>query len=504
MNKRPFIRKIIYLAAIVVLLAPLSLMSMPARRPNSQDAGTKGGVLAQLREKHKLSQANLGEIDPTSETIKLATLGMRGVATYALWNKANEYKLKEDWTKLKASLEQITKLQPNFPSVWEFEAWNLAYNISAQFDDYRDRYFWHMEGIRFLQDGIRHNETAPRLPYYLGWIVSYKLGRADEHLQFRRLFREDTEFNGKRPIEERDNWLVGRQFHLDAEAMAARMDGGGVVNPLMFFSRSPMCLIDYATALEEEGVLDEKAGNAWDVALNSWKEFGDSELRLPEGSVRMNSYDEVRKEIEDLNKRMNELPPGNLRVILLEEKRAKLADTERAALDKAIETRTPDEVQLAARAEPKLNISSEELAERVDPEYRAEAKKLASSLNELSHDLRRIESNRNTLNYEYWLIRSDLERRNDTLEARRLTNQAERAFEIDNDLPAAQKLYDQAFAKWNNVLEEFPTMRESPIFNEDMMVIIRKYRVLLERLDIQELPENFPLHDIINAHPARQ
>ena len=56
-----------------------------------------------MREKNKLSQANLGEIDPTSETIKLVTLGLRGIATFALENKATNYKLKEDWTKLKAT-----------------------------------------------------------------------------------------------------------------------------------------------------------------------------------------------------------------------------------------------------------------------------------------------------------------------------------------------------------------------------------------------------------------
>ena len=32
MNQRPFIRKIIHLAILVVLLIPLSLLSMPVRR----------------------------------------------------------------------------------------------------------------------------------------------------------------------------------------------------------------------------------------------------------------------------------------------------------------------------------------------------------------------------------------------------------------------------------------------------------------------------------------
>ena len=47
---------------------------------------------------YRLGQANLGEIDPASETIKLATLGLRGVAVNLLWEKANHYKKIEDWT----------------------------------------------------------------------------------------------------------------------------------------------------------------------------------------------------------------------------------------------------------------------------------------------------------------------------------------------------------------------------------------------------------------------
>ena len=73
MNQRQrFIRKIIYAVAIAALLLPLSWLSQPATTQSD------GGVLAQMREEHHLSQADLGEIDPTSETIKLATLGMRG------------------------------------------------------------------------------------------------------------------------------------------------------------------------------------------------------------------------------------------------------------------------------------------------------------------------------------------------------------------------------------------------------------------------------------------
>ena len=78
--QRSFVRKIVYLAAIVVLLVPLYLLSRPATPARQGGEGSPGGLLARIRDKEKLSQAQLGQIDPTSETIKLATLGMRGVA----------------------------------------------------------------------------------------------------------------------------------------------------------------------------------------------------------------------------------------------------------------------------------------------------------------------------------------------------------------------------------------------------------------------------------------
>lgn len=120
-----FWRKVVYVGIITSLLVPLFLLGRPTTTSGP------GGVLAQLRAKHNLSQANLGDIDPASESMKLATLGLRGVAANLLWSKANEYKKTEDWDALSATLNQITKLQPNFISVWEFQAHNLSYNVSA-------------------------------------------------------------------------------------------------------------------------------------------------------------------------------------------------------------------------------------------------------------------------------------------------------------------------------------------------------------------------------------
>ena len=76
MNNKSFVRKVIYIAIIGALLIPLSMVSRPATRDSNNDIKDLGGKLAQMRDQHDLSQAKLMEIDPASETMKLATLGL--------------------------------------------------------------------------------------------------------------------------------------------------------------------------------------------------------------------------------------------------------------------------------------------------------------------------------------------------------------------------------------------------------------------------------------------
>jgi hypothetical protein len=131
-----FVRKISYIAAIALLLLPIAALSQPATiAPGQQSGASAGGKLAQLRAQYNLAQAELGEIDPASETMKLSTLGLRGVAANILWGWANYYKKIEDWDKLESTVNQIIRLQPNFVEVWDFQAHNLSYNVSVEFDD---------------------------------------------------------------------------------------------------------------------------------------------------------------------------------------------------------------------------------------------------------------------------------------------------------------------------------------------------------------------------------
>ena len=303
-------------------------------------------MLARLREQEKLGQSSFGQIDATSETIKLATLGMRNIAANILWSQALTQQKKQEWTALSATLEQITKVQPNFLKVWEHQAWNLSYNVSAEFDDYRGRYFWVMKGIRFLQDGIAHNETSPRLVSSLGWFISQKIGTADEKVQYRRLFREDNDFHGSRPFDQRDNWLVGRQYYLEAERVAERENAVDALNisPVVFYSRAPKGRINYATALEEDGTFEERAALAWTTAHHDWLDFGNRDIyKGPDRTVRLADRDPLLRRIEELTTQFDALPPAGRREQIHQEKLAALPKAEREAYERPLEQRSEND-----------------------------------------------------------------------------------------------------------------------------------------------------------------
>ena len=312
-----FVRKIVYLAAIAVLLVPLFLLSHPATGDVKEQKGRPGGMLAQLRNHYGISQTQLGEVDLTSETIKLTTLGMRGIAANILWNKANDCQMKKDWTNLSAALEQITKVEPNFIGTWRFQAWNLSYNVAAAFDDYHDKYFWVIRGVRFLQDGVRYNDREPRLLWDIGWFISNKIGRADEKKLYRRLFKEDDDFNGSLPLDLRDNWLVGKTWFRKAEDL---VDATGVrckgVSPLVFFSDAPMCQMSYSSAMEDDGVFGEKARLAWKKAGQEWRQYGDRDILSYENHhVVLNSQEMHQEAARKLLARLDALSPGLAREV---------------------------------------------------------------------------------------------------------------------------------------------------------------------------------------------
>ncbi len=132
----------------------------------------------------QLGEATLGQIDTGSFMLKLALLGgVRGVAANVLWTRAIELQKLHEWDKLEQTVNMITKLQPHFLSVWTFQSWNLAYNVSVEWDDPADKYEWIKKGIKFVKDGVEKNQQVarPALGHRLVLLPQARLRRRGGH-----------------------------------------------------------------------------------------------------------------------------------------------------------------------------------------------------------------------------------------------------------------------------------------------------------------------------------
>ena len=149
--------------------------------------------------------------------LKLALLGgFRGIAANVLWTRAEELKRDQDWDRMKATVDLITKLQPHFLSVWTFQGWNLAYNVSVEWDAPEDKYEWIKKGIKFLQDGVEKNRKSPDLIWDTAWTYYHKLGFADESIILRRLFRDDDDEDFKTYVDPETRHQGRRERQLPA------------------------------------------------------------------------------------------------------------------------------------------------------------------------------------------------------------------------------------------------------------------------------------------------
>ncbi|CAL1151181.1 unnamed protein product [Cladocopium goreaui] len=498
MNQRNSLtRKVAYGVAIVLLLFPLSYLSAPAT------VAEPGGKLAQLRTANQLSQADLGEIDPASETIKLATLGLRGLAVNLLWDRATHYKKVEDWTNLAATLEQLAKLQPNFVTFWKYQSWNLSYNVSVEFDDYKDRYYWVRRGIQFLQKGVTYNRDSPQLLWELGWVLGQKIGRSDEKVQYRRLFKADEEFHPEdRPPADRDNWLVSKEAYLESvAAVDERGKSLGKKSPSIFYSSPSKSQMNYSAAIEDEGLF-QKAVAGWEVAEREWREFGNLQIEHSTGKfIRFNDEDDLTERVAELNEQLKAMGE-DVEAKAQADARASLTDAQREAYDTPAEDRTDEQNELYYQARNAMKIDAAKLAAvvaQMSPEKERQARELAAELMDTEQSLRFVRAYKGTTNYDYWATRCAFEQTKAAVTARELVFRARRLFREEGDPVGAKEAYETSFNRWAEVFEEFPQLKDGEdTTGDDVMVFIYEFNRVLEQLD-EEIPDDFPLWEIIES-----
>jgi len=503
-NNRSLSRRIIYILVMVALLFPLFYLGKPP---------TKGsGKIAELRSRYTIGQADLGKLDPASESMKLATLGMRGIAATILWMQADHYKEEKYFDRFSATLNQIALLQPHMISVWQHQAHNLSYNVSPEFEDYRQRYEWVKKGIDYLVKGTKFNARKPILQYDLGQYVGAKMGKADEKLQYRELFRNDDEFhkyfveqglNAKSddalgPDRKPDNWLVGKQWFEQAYQLVS---AGLPIkkSPHLLFSYGPLWQMYHGEAIEDEGVLDERAKFVWEKASRDWKDYGNRELAttgyVP---VTLRSLDTARKDVEDLRGKFYQKTASvNEKVKLAKKQAAAAANPRKAeAAEKPFDQRTSEERMWAAEFELGIEPSYQELASELPRKEQIEALELASQLRSSEEYLRSTSSLREQVNYTYWETRALAEQQQMMVDARRLIYEANKLIDVA-DIKGAVEKYEEAFVRWDKVFRFYPVIMTEDV-GGDVLKAINRYKKLID----EDLDERFVLYEFMQFRRA--
>ncbi len=265
--------------------------------------------LNRVKKEKDLGEAAIGEVDTGSFMLKLFLLGgFRGMAVNYLWNEAEQFKREQDWDRMAARVDLITKLQPHFLSVWTFQGWNLAYNVSVEWDAPEDKYDWIKKGIKFLEEGVRKNRRSPDLLWDTAWTYYHKIGFADEAIILRKLFRDDddedfktfkdpdtgNEVTGNDNFQVAFGWFSRSVGLVDAgetrlsSSVEANLDyvdptpqRKGRPGDLAFRSMPAHAQTRYAMGLEKMSMIDvpatfgEIARREWERALREWQKFGD-------------------------------------------------------------------------------------------------------------------------------------------------------------------------------------------------------------------------------------
>lgn len=155
-------RKLVMLALVALLLVASGLFVQP---------------LHYAQVEYDLTNAPVKGVSPGVVLATTALGAFRGIIVDVVWIRMEDLKQDGRFFELVQLADLACRLAPNFPQVWDFSSWNLAYNVSVKVPDFQERWLWVKRGIEVLRDhGIPNNPTEPGLYFNLGMIYLHKVG----------------------------------------------------------------------------------------------------------------------------------------------------------------------------------------------------------------------------------------------------------------------------------------------------------------------------------------
>jgi hypothetical protein len=161
-------------------------------------------VVAQMQARLNVDRKEMGltKMDPLENAppalafTTVALGGFRGLIANALWMRLSNLQEEDKYFEMVQLADWITKLQPHMVAVWQFQAWNMAYNISVKFKSHEDRWHWVQRGIELLRDeGLHYNPNETRIYRDLSWLYQHKIGAYldDAHMLYKLRWAQEMQ-----------------------------------------------------------------------------------------------------------------------------------------------------------------------------------------------------------------------------------------------------------------------------------------------------------------------
>lgn len=202
-----------WLIIILCTAIGLSLLTAASTRMDSiHKARTEMGLTA---------NESLENAPPSLAFATVAMGAFRGLIVDILWMRADTLKQEGKFFDAKQLAEWITTLQPRFAQVWDFHAWNMAYNISVAIPNTQpeERWRWVKNGYELLRDrAIELNPKSILLYRSLAWIFQHKIGDISDdcHRYYKReLALSMRALLGENPTNETFAALAGMPLTLE-------------------------------------------------------------------------------------------------------------------------------------------------------------------------------------------------------------------------------------------------------------------------------------------------
>jgi len=142
--------------------------------------GAAGALVQPLRgmqARYDLTSSPVKGVKPGVVLATTALGAFRGIIVDIVWIRMENLKGEGEFFEIVQLADLACRLAPRLSAVWDFNSWNMAYNISVELDDRNERWPWVKQGIEVLRDrGIPSNPRDPKLYFSLAWIYMHKIG----------------------------------------------------------------------------------------------------------------------------------------------------------------------------------------------------------------------------------------------------------------------------------------------------------------------------------------